>query len=313
PAEGVVEYQNFIVDPGFTEDVWVRAAEVRPGDRRVVHHCNIFLSPPGAGSNDDIHQTGELGSANLIAFTPGSGPVRLPDGLAKRIPAGWRLQFNIHYTPIGTPQSDRTEVGLLFLPAEKVRKEVATRLLQDLELEIPPHAANHRVDHAWTADRDYLLLSMFAHMHLRGKSFRYTAEYPDGSTEVLLDIPAYDFNWQHRYVLEEPKRLPAGTVLRCTAVYDNSAGNPANPDPSATVRSGLQTWEEMFNGYYDIVLADQDMPAERAAAQTQRVGSQAVLLAASGLAVLWGWRMTRGRGRPSPPGGPASVVTGPPS
>jgi hypothetical protein len=104
-----------------------------------------------------------------------------------------------------------------------------------------------------------LLLSLFPHLHLRGKSFRYEALYTNGDVEVLLDVPHFDFNWQHSYILAEPKRLPAGTQIRCTAVYDNSTGNPANPDPSATVCTGTQSWEEMFNGYFDVVLADQDL------------------------------------------------------
>jgi hypothetical protein len=104
-----------------------------------------------------------------------------------------------------------------------------------------------------------LLLAYFPHMHLRGKSFRYTAEYPDGQTEILLDVPRWDFNWQHRYVLAEPKRLPRGTVVRCMAVYDNSADNPSNPDPSVTVLAGKQSWDEMFNGYFEWALADQDL------------------------------------------------------
>jgi hypothetical protein len=96
-------------------------------------------------------------------------------------------------------------------------------------------------------------------MHLRGKSFRYEAVYLDGRTEVLLDVPRYDFNWQHRYVLAKPKRLPAGTLIRCLAIYDNSEDNPANPDPSQTVRAGKQSWDEMFNGYFEWVLADEDL------------------------------------------------------
>src|SRR5262249_38503873 len=103
------------------------------------------------------------------------------------------------------------------------------------------------------------LLAVFPHMHLRGKSFRYQVAYPDGTSEILLDVPHYDFNWQHRYELAVPKRLPAGSLLTCNAHYDNSKGNPANPDPSATVVAGTQSWQEMFNGYFDVVLADQDL------------------------------------------------------
>ncbi len=289
PAESTVEYQYFLVDPGFTTDTWVRAAEVRPGNRRVVHHCTVFLSPPGAGPRAAV-EAGALGSACLVAFTPGCGPVCLADGLAKRVPAGWRFLIVVHYTPVGTPQTDRTELGLQFLPAGAVRREVATKLLVDPGLTIPPHAPAHRVERAWTADRDYSLLSMFPHMHLRGKSFRYTAEYPDGSAEVLLDVPAYDFNWQHRYDLAEPKRLPAGTVVRCAAVYDNSAANPVNPDPGATVHAGEQSWDEMFNGYFDVALADQDMPAERVAAR--RTWAAAALAAAALVAAALGWWVT---------------------
>lgn len=295
PAEGVVEYQHFVVETGFAADTWVSAAEVRPGNRRVVHHCSVFLRPPGAA--DGFYESGPLGSMNLIAFTPGGEPLRLPDGMAKRIPAGWRLHFVLHYTAVGTPQADRTELALRLVPASAVRQEVGTKLLDAPDLVIPPHAAAHRVERTWTAGRDCLLLSMLPHMHLRGKSFRYTAEYPDGASEVLLDVPAYDFNWQHRYELAESKRLPAGTVVRCTAIYDNSAGNPFNPDPGATVRDGLQSTDEMFNGYLDIALADQDLVAERAAAERKRERERVrwMLAGSVGLVGLWGLRLWRKR------------------
>ena len=257
PAEGVVDYQSFEVDPGFRRDVWIRAAEIRPGNRRVVHHCNVFLKDPDG--RNVVDSQGELGSYCLAAMTPGAPPMSLPVGMAKRIPAGWRLVFVVHYSPVGTPQVDRTSIGLVLADPALVKKEVATNLLFDPDLRIPPHAGNHRVERSRRFDDDVLLLAMFPHMHLRGKSFRYEAIYPDGREEILLDVPRYDFLWQNRYELAEPKRLPAGTTLRCVAHFDNSAGNPANPDPSAIVRTGKQSWEEMFNGYYDIALADQDL------------------------------------------------------
>jgi hypothetical protein len=291
PAEGVIEYQNFVVETGFTTDVWVRAAEVRPGNRRVVHHCNVFLRPPTATNVEELFEFGVLGSSNLVVFTPGTGPIQLPTGMAMRIPAGWRLHFVVHYTAIGTPQIDRTELGLQFVDPTQVRKEVATKMLEDHALLIPPGEAAHIVERTWTVERDVILLAMSPHMHLRGKAFRYTAEYPDGTSEVLLDVPAYDFNWQHRYELAEPKRLPAGTVARCTAVYDNSAGNPANPDPTATVRTGPQSWDEMFIGYFDIALADQDLIAESAEADQIHKRSSALRIGACFLALLWGGRM----------------------
>jgi peroxiredoxin len=260
PADGVVEYQYIEVDPGFTKDRWVKAAEIRPGNRAVVHHCTVFLKPPGI---DEPRAAGKLGSHCLAATAPGTPPLLLPDGMAKRIPAGSRLLFVMHYTPIGTVQTDRTSIGLVFADPKEVRKEVATHLLYDDDLLIPPRAAGHRVEKTWQAPADILLLAMFPHMHLRGKSFRYEAEYPDGETEVLLDVPAYDFTWQHRYVLEEPKRLPAGTVIRCVAIYDNSTANLANPDPDKEVRAGTQSWDEMFNGYFEWCLADEDLTKAR--------------------------------------------------
>ncbi|MBP3959974.1 redoxin domain-containing protein [Gemmata sp. G18] len=295
PAEGIIEYQNFIVDPGFKTDVWVRAAEVHPGNRRVVHHVNVFLLPPGETRLDQRYEAGPLESFALTGYDVGSAPDVMPEGMAKRIPAGWRIHFLIHYTAVGSPQTDRTEVGLQFIDPALVRKEVATKLLYRDDFAIPPHATGYRIEKTWTADRDYLLLSMYPHMHLRGKTFRFAAEYPDGTSEILLDVPRYDFNWQHRYVLAEPKRLTAGTVIRCTGVYDNSAANPSNPDPSATVQVGLQTWDEMFNGFFDIALADQDLAAERAAIESKRVRSQQVGIGALALVGLWGARLWRKR------------------
>jgi peroxiredoxin len=257
PAEGVIEYQFIEVDPGFTKDVWIQAAEIRPSNRAVAHHCNAFLQPPG--STRDFGAPGKLGSVCLTEMAPGTPPMVLPSGMAKRIPAGWKLVFVLHYTPIGMVQQDQTIIGLIFADAKTIKKEVATNLVLDENLNIPPHVADHRVEHTQRFDADVLLLALFPHMHVRGKSFRFEAEYLDGTTEVLLDVPRWDFAWQNRYVLAEPKRLPAGTVMHCVAVYDNSENNPANPDPDATVHTGSQSWEEMFNGYFEVVLADQDL------------------------------------------------------
>jgi peroxiredoxin len=258
PAEGVVEYQCVEIDPGFREDRWVRAAEVRPGNRRVVHHCTVFVKPP---QSSEATPPGVLALDCLLAWSPGMSPMVLPDGMAKLVPAGWRILLVMHYTPVGSEQADQTSLALTFTDAKSVRQKVATQLMYDTSLCIPPRTADHRVGQTWRAERPVLLLSLYPHMHLRGKSFRYEATYPDGSTEVLLDVPCYDFRWQQRYVLAEPKRLPAGSLLSCLAVYDNSAENPDNPDPDATVRAGQQSWDEMFNGYFDVTLADEDRTA----------------------------------------------------
>jgi hypothetical protein len=261
PAEGVIEYVHISVDPGFHEDRWVKAAEIMPGNKAVVHHCNIFLQPPGHEDPADLGEVGKLGSFCLTMTAPGTPPMTLPDGMAKRIPAGWRIVFVMHYQVIGSVQTDQTRLALTFADPATVKQEVATKLMFDRTLRIPPHAAHHQVSETWAVRRDLLLLSFFPHMHLRGKSFRYELIHPDGSEEILLDVPRYDFNWQHRYLLARPRRIVAGSQIRCTAVYDNSADNPANPDPGAEVRAGTQSWDEMFNGYFDVALADEDRTA----------------------------------------------------
>jgi peroxiredoxin len=260
PAEGVIEYQHVIVDPGARTDLWVSAIEVRPGNRRVLHHCNVYLQPPDADDPTQTFETvGPLGSDSVAAYAPGTGPTRYPPGMAKVIPAGWKLHLGLHYTPIGTPASDQTEIGLQFVELHEVRRQVVTKLIEDKQLRIPAGAPAHRIDHTLRLETNCVLVSLFPHLHFRGKAFRYVAEYPDGSTDVLLDVPAYDFNWQHRYELAEPKPLAAGTVVRCIAVYDNSAANPANPDPTAEVPYGQQVWDEMFYAAFEVALSEEDL------------------------------------------------------
>ncbi len=290
PARGVIDYQYFEVDPGFTTDRWIQAAEIRPGNRRVVHHASVFLKPPTPGRQPEAQ--GELGSYCLATTTPGTPPLTLPSGMAKRVPAGWRFLFVVHYAPVGTEQVDRTSLGLIFADPASVRQEVATNLLLAPDLRILAHDADHVVERSRRFDADVLLLAMFPHMHLRGKSFRYEVILPDGQTETLLDVPHFDFAWQNRYELAQPRRLPAGTTIRCVARYDNSAANPNNPDPTATVRAGPQSWDEMFNGYYDIALADQDLTRPPGCLQAmlpnlkRMAGPMAIIVGGVGLALL---------------------------
>jgi peroxiredoxin len=256
PAQGIIEYQMFEVDPGFTEDRWISAAEIRSTNRAVMHHATVFLKAPG---EDVALEEGTQGSYCLAATALGTPPLRLPAGMAKRIPAGCKFLFVVHYVAVGSPQQDQISLGVKYADPREVHKEVSTKLMYDLDLQIPPRTADHRVEQSWRIDRDILLLAMFPHMHLRGRSFQYEVRYPDGTSEVLLSVPRYDFNWQNRYELAEPKRLPAGAVITCTAHYDNSSNNPANPDPNATVIAGKQTTDEMFNGYFEFALADEDL------------------------------------------------------
>ncbi len=243
PAEGVVDYQRFLVDPGWTEDKYIVAAEARPDNRAVVHHILAYIIPPGARRLD-------LRSV-LVGYAPGTPPVYYGDGVALRVPSGSRLLFEMHYTPNGRPQKDRSYIGVRFTDKDSVQSLLEGRIAINTRFAIPPGAAHHEVTADYRVRQDELLLSMTPHMHLRGKAFRYEAFYPDGRSEILLDVPRYDFNWQLKYVLAEPKKLPRGTRVRCTAVYDNSERNLVNPDPTKTVHWGDQSWEEMMIGFMD--------------------------------------------------------------
>lgn len=251
PADGTVRYQYFRVDPGFTEDKWVRFAECRPGNRAVVHHMLVLVQPP---LGDRLGQRNDIVRGWLAAYAPGARPLILDDGMAKKIPKGAKLIFQMHYTPNGTPQSDQGKLGLIFADPNSIRCQVATRGAANRRIDVPPHANDYRLEASHRFAQDGLLLAMFPHMHLRGKSFRFEAIKPDGQREILLDVPRYDFGWQNAYVLAEPKLMPKGTVIHCQASYDNSAANKSNPDPSARVRWGDQTWEEMMIGYFDVAM-----------------------------------------------------------
>lgn len=266
PARGEVKYQYLVVDPGFTEDKWIKAAECKPGNRSVVHHIIAFVRPPNAGAPDDDHPAGRprgrLGTIEsdwLAAYAPGAPPMNLPLGLAKFVPAGSKLVLQMHYTPTGTATTDVSELGLVFADPATVKKEVGTWRAVNPGFTIPPGAKNHEVQAEHVFRKDTLLLAMFPHMHLRGKSFRYEAIYEDGRREVLLDVPRYDFGWQNSYVPAQPVLMPAGAKLLCTAHFDNSEDNLSNPDPTDTVRWGDQTWEEMMIGYFSMILVDQDL------------------------------------------------------
>ena len=250
-AEGVMKYQWHRIPTHFAEDKWVKALEVRPGDRRVVHHILIFVA-----QGDDGPMPDEVRGNQLAGYVPGDEPTVFPDGMGKRIPAGADLLFQVHYTPIGKATTDQSAIALVFADGPQSH-EVHTRGIATRALRIPPGEANYQAPKAsMTFPVDATLLSMWPHMHVRGKDFRFTAVYPDGREEVLLSVPRYDFNWQTCYTLEEPKALPAGSRIECVAHFDNSAGNPNNPDPSAEVRFGPQTTDEMMIGYIDFILDD---------------------------------------------------------
>jgi hypothetical protein len=225
--------------------------EVQPGNRAVVHHILVFARKIGDKGDPDGGGTRGF----LASYVPGLRPQPFPAGMAKRIPAGSILIFQVHYTPNGTKTTDLSRIGFVFADPKTITHEVKTTSAVSRQIAIPPGAADHVIEATsrGSAD-DSLLLGYMPHMHLRGKAFSYEAIYPDGKHETLLDVPHYDFNWQTSYRLTEPIKLPAGTKLHAVAHFDNSADNPNNPDPEKRVRWGEQTWDEMMIGYFDVAI-----------------------------------------------------------
>jgi len=277
PADGTVDYQYFEVPTNFAEDRWISAGEVRAGNPEHVHHIIVsVIEPPGSTArpsvmsiraiNDGANapraarpatdaQRAQLatavrraGAVSLVNWAVGEDAPVFPAGLAKRIPAGSTLQFQVHYTTNGAAATDRSKVGLIFTK-EPPKNEIRTATIANAQFAIPAGAANHQIEAEATFTDNVKVWTMHPHMHLRGKDMTYTAIYPDGRQEVVLRVPKYDFGWQTDYWLAQPLSLPKGSKLHVTAHFDNSPANRFNPDASSVVRWGDQTWEEMMIGY----------------------------------------------------------------
>jgi hypothetical protein len=295
-----------VTPTGFTEGKWVRAAEIRPGNRKVVHHVHVLLvqedlarmeaastkNMPALGQF--IEREGKLSrirmdapvlndscadpdprlpfltgfqEGGLTAFLPGRPPDVFPEGTAKWIPPGAKLEFVIHYAKVdGRNETDRTSVGLYLAPGPPERP--LRRLdLRNFFLSIPAGASNHKVTRCYKVEQDKLLLSFTPHMHYRGKDILYELVSPDGARRTLLYVPRYDFNWQLNYRLKDPLYLSKNWILAVTAHYDNSPNNPANPDPNAVVRWGDRSEEEMMTSWIEFLDA---RPGDRERYLSQR-------------------------------------------
>ena len=266
PATGVLDYQRFVVDPGFKEDVWVQSAECRPGNRKVVHHIIVYVLPPGRREPYEADGT----AAVLVGWAPGDMPAIYSPDTGRHVAAGSRLVFEVHYTPNGTEQTDRSSVGIRFAenpPANSIEMNI----LANMVFRIPPGAPLHKGQMTFVFPDDALLYSFMPHMHLRGVSARYEMTYPDGMTQTLLSVPDYDFGWQSAYRFAKPLEVPKGSKLTWIGAWDNSADNPRNPDPKKPVFWGLQTWDEMQNGWMEVVW--KKPKAKAASARQATVGS----------------------------------------
>jgi mono/diheme cytochrome c family protein len=240
PATGVIPYKYIEVPTNLKEDRWITDAEIRSTGRSAMHHVIVFILDPNKPANGD---------GNLLAgVAPGEQPARYRPGFGKKIPAGAKLRFQMHYTPNGEATKDVTTIGLKYAK-EPPEHQILTRPVLNTNFTIPAGASNQEVKSSYVFKEDAHLVSLMPHMHLRGKDFEIKAIFPDGATSTLLKVPRYDFNWQTYYVPKEPLAIPKGSKIECTAHFDNSPANKFNPDPTKDVKWGDQTWEEMMIGW----------------------------------------------------------------
>jgi hypothetical protein len=275
PATGTMEYTFLVTNLHFQEDQWIRAAEWKIDHREVVHHMNAFVRPPGSSyvrtapydvayvaskaerlarrPDESENDRREL----LIGYEPGYRPEPWGQDRAKLIRKGSDMVFEIHYTTNGTSVVDSSELWLYFAPGPPKERVLALQP-SDRNLTIPPGDPNYQSFATAKFTSPVTLISVQPHMHLRGKAYQMEAVYPDGNREVLIRVPRYDFHWQTTYFLSKPLRLPKGTVVECSAWYDNSPNNPNNPDPAKTIHWGDQSWDEMNVGFLEVAFNAQD-------------------------------------------------------
>ncbi len=251
PATGVLDYRYVEQDIGLKEGKWVKAVDVIPGNRAVLHHCLVAVIYPN-GHKEPIERDSRWLTGLFATYAPGMEPEVFPEGSGRYLPAGSKLEFQLHYTPTGREEKDATQIGIYFSD-KPATQEYLVIGPYNATFEIPPHAKDYPVEATYHFDEPVTLYSMFPHMHFRGKSMKYTAIYPDGTEELLLSVPNYNFNWQRGYKLEEPVSLPAGSKILCEATFDNSAQNKYNPEPNKPVYWGEQSFEEMMIGYMSLV------------------------------------------------------------
>jgi hypothetical protein len=269
PATGDVQYTYEIVPTHFTTGRWVQMSEVRPTARAHVHHAVVYVRPPNstwlreapigkpftAGDMTDpkMHADALATTSDmLLVYAPGSAPDRWPATMAKYIPAGSDLVFQIHYTTNGHAATDQTSIGVVY-SKQPPQQRVLTLQLENHSFVIPPETDDYEVFSRGTLPNDATLLSFFPHMHLRGKRFEYDIIHPDGTRGPLLKVN-YNFHWQLSYKLATPLPLKAGTVLEAIGTFDNSDNNMHNPDPTKAVKWGGQTYEEMMVGFFDVAV-----------------------------------------------------------
>lgn len=238
-ADGYLPYSYVFLPYVFTKDTYVDEIEILPGNKNVVHHCNMFYANVG----------GKVGRETFITgYVPGGQPMVLGNGVAYKIPKGSVLGLQIHYVTTG--KEEKSKISVAFKYAKEVRRVTHFFVLDPRGFGITPGDPMFELSESKSVKEDAILLGMFTHMHVRGRDMTFAALYPDGKKETLLQIPNYNFEWQLGYKCKEGAiKLPKGTKIEAVAHFDNSAFNPYNPDPTREVPYGDQTYDEMFNGF----------------------------------------------------------------
>ena len=308
PATGVIPYQDVRVKNPIGRDVWLKAIDYNPGNRAVVHHILGYSLPAGVGQLGARGQqatpevpgkpgpqslqlmklcstpagaaqvrtrvsTGNpaaaFGGASIGGYVPGAAPARYPADAGVLLKKDADFRFQIHYTPNGKAATDVTRVALYFTD-QPPKYQMQNTVLLDPCLTIPADTKAYTASMSRIIDRDILIYSLTPHSHFRGSASNFVAEYPDGTKEILLSVPKYDFNWQTTYAFATPKFIPKGTKLTHSTTYDNSTQNSANPDPSIVVHWGEQTWEEMLYGAIGFRYADEVKDVQRTSQVTSK-------------------------------------------
>jgi hypothetical protein len=265
PATGILDYYNAMVDIDIPEDRWVRASQYIPGDRTVLHHTLHSIIPPGATSGGSL-LGGDPDRPGIAPYIPGQSPRQEPPNTGGLLQAGSKIAMQMHFTTTGKATVDESRIGVWFypkdfVPAERMSGQCACHFTPTW-VNIPPFDPDYEMQQTITIPEDSRLFSMTPHMHFRGKRMRFTAYYPDGTEEELINIANYNYNWQLAYTLKEPKFLPAGTKITAVGAFDNSAQNKMNPDPARSVPWGLQSMDEMFFGAADYKVINQNQGAD---------------------------------------------------
>ncbi len=291
PAEGRDVYRNLVVPIPLTETRWVEAVELSPGNRKVVHHARMMVDTSGTSRALDREDEApgfdgmELRSAatnpdgHFVGWTPGKVSLPPRAGLAWRVDPGTDLVLQLHLRTTGQEEEVDAEVGLYFADRPPDRSPVIL-IVSSLMIDLPPGVRDHHVTNSYTLPVDVEVLSVYPHAHYLGRHLRGVAHLPDGGTRQLIDIPAWDFNWQDEYRYREPLALPAGTVISMDFSFDNSPENAHNPsDPPVRVRYGSTSNDEMA----DLIL--QVLP-RRAADRARLVSDQAWTIESENMAYM---------------------------